>query len=235
MSIDIISKIIENINVEQENSPFLFVWENLELTNEKVKTYALEILKRLSIPQVYLYKLEDNWESIKIWELKSFLSKSNSKPAYKIQIFLIENFSRISITAANSCLKIFEEPTVHNIFFITNASEAWILDTILSRVQVINLNIKKIENKNSFFYELIWAAIKDNNTKNLVSYFFKSKLEKEEYISFLKTFIYYIKKELILIKFLDEVLEDINMIERNNVLARNTIDKWIIKIINYEK
>jgi len=36
-------------------------------------------------------------------------------------------------------LKFFEEPDVTNIIFLTNTSESGILDTILSRVQTIDL------------------------------------------------------------------------------------------------
>jgi hypothetical protein len=36
-------------------------------------------------------------------------------------------------------LKFFEEPDITNIIFLTNASESGILDTILSRVQIIEL------------------------------------------------------------------------------------------------
>jgi hypothetical protein len=227
----IISKIIENINLEQENSPFLFVWENLELINEKVKSYSLELLKTLEIPSVNLFTLSDWWENIKISEIKSFLEKSNSKTPYKIQIFLIENFSRITLQSANSCLKIFEEPWIQNIFFLTNKSESGVLDTILSRVQVVNLESRIPKIKNDFYYNLLIESINNKNSKNLISYFFKNKLEKTEYIIFLNTIIIFIKDNFIFINYLEEINDDINMIEKNNVLAKNIVDKWILNII----
>jgi hypothetical protein len=72
--------------------------------------YAIELLKELAIPINYLSKLEDSNEKIKLETIKIFLNKSNSKPGYKVQVFLIENFSRLTLQSANSCLKIFEEP-----------------------------------------------------------------------------------------------------------------------------
>jgi len=58
---NIVSKILEKINLEQEISPFLFVWENIELINEKVNNIALNILWDLDIPRVNIFTLEDNW------------------------------------------------------------------------------------------------------------------------------------------------------------------------------
>ena len=227
----VINKILENINLEQENSPFLFIWENLELINEEVKSYSLELLKTLEIPSVNIFTLNDNWENIKLNEIKSFIEKSNSKTPYKIQIFLIENFSRMTLQSVNSCLKIFEEPWIQNIFFLTNKSESGILDTILSRAQTINLNSKIIKTKNNFYYDLISESIINKKPKNLISFFLKNKLEKYEYITFMKTLIDFIKENFILINYLEEINDDINMIEKNNVLAKNIVDKWILSII----
>ena len=120
----IIEKIIENIKLEVENSPILFVWENEELVNKKVESICLELLKKLGVPPSYLFKLEDDKKNIKLAGIKEFLSRANTKPWYKVQIFLIENFSRATIGALNSCLKIFEEPWIYNIFFFTNKSES---------------------------------------------------------------------------------------------------------------
>lgn len=231
----ILENIINQIKTEQEISPFLFVWHNLEIVNEKTNQIALEILNNFNIPKINLFSLEDNWEKIKIAEIKKFLELSNSTTPYKFQIFLIENYSRITLQASNSCLKIFEEPWVQNIFFLTNNSESGILETILSRVQTINLWTWQIEQKNDFFYNLILESIEKKDFKNLVSYFFKNKLEKEEYLSFLKTLIIYSKDNLVFIDYLEEINDDINMISTNNVLARNVVDKWILKIINNAK
>jgi hypothetical protein len=231
MKASVINKILENINLEQENSPFLFIWENLELVNEEVKSYSLELLKTLEIPNVNLFTLNDDWENIKLNEIKSFIEKSNSKTPYKIQIFLIENFSRMTLQSVNSCLKIFEEPWIQNIFFLTNKSESGILDTILSRVQVVNLESRIPKIKNDFYYNLLIESINNKNSKNLISYFFKNKLEKTEYIIFLNTIIIFIKDNFIFINYLEEINDDINMIEKNNVLAKNIVDKWILNII----
>ncbi len=141
---NIISKISEKINKGEWVSPFLFTGKNIELVNIKTYEIALELLKKYEIPNAYLYIFKDNFEKIKIKEIKNFIEFSNSKPPYKFQIFFIENISRLTIWASNSLLKFFEEPWKENIIFTTNAWENNILETILSRVQIINLNINQL-------------------------------------------------------------------------------------------
>lgn len=225
------NSITNKLNNNVEISPLLFLWENTELLNEKVTQFWEDLLKSLDIPKVNLFTLKDLWDKIKISEIKTFLEKSNSTSPYRVQIFLIENFSRTTITWVNSCLKIFEEPWIQNLFFLTNKSESWILDTILSRVQNINLDLKKTDIKNEFYHNLISEAIESNNYKNLIWYFNKNKLEKGDHLIFLKTLILYIKENMIMIDILDELFDDINMIENNNVIAKNISDKWILEII----
>ena len=229
---EIKEKILDKIKMGQEISPFLFMWQNLELVNNKIETLANELLEFFNIPKVNLMKLEDSWEKIKISEIKNFMKISDSTTPYKIQIFLIENFSRITIQWSNSCLKKFEEPWIQNIYFITNNSESGILETILSRVQTINLWLQKQNIKSEFHNNLLNESIKKGNSKNLISYFFKSKIEKEEYILFLNTLIDYSKNNLIFINYLEEIFDDLSMIQSNNLLAKITVDKWILRIIN---
>jgi len=224
-----ISKITEKINKGEELSPFLFIGKNLELVNTKVREYAIELLNEFKIPNAYLYTYKDDWETIKVKEIKNFIEFSNSKPPYKFQIFLIENISRLNWHSSNALLKFFEEPWIQNIIFTTNSWENNILETILSRVQIINLNINKNKKENEFYLSLINSYIK-NQSNELISYFFNTKLEKEEYIDFLENIIFYSKKNLILIKYLEELNEDINGIKQNNLNAKYIVDKWILKI-----
>ena len=225
-------KILDKIKMEQEISPFLFIGQNLELVNSKIESLANDILESLNIPKVNLLKLEDNWEKIKIAEIKSFMKISNSTTPYKIQIFLIENFSRITAQWSNSCLKKFEEPWIKNLYFITNNSESGMLETIISRVQTIHLWLQKQNIKSEFHNNLLNENLKEGNSKNLISYFYKTKIEKEEYILFLKTLIEYSKYNLVFIDYLEEIFDDLNMIQSNNLLAKITVDKWILRIIN---
>jgi len=218
----------KKINKGEEISPFLFISENVELLNKKVEQFWLEILKDLWINKLNLYKLEDNWETIKISQIKEFLSKIYSTNPEKVQIFIIENIWRFTLQAANSVLKIFEEPWFWNLIFLTNNSDSGILDTILSRVKLYDLKIKSSKIENNFYFDLIRGYLKWDN--NLINYFFKNKLDKQEYINFLKALIYLLKNwELnFSVKLLDELYDDINFMETNNSISRNIVDKWIL-------
>ena len=90
--------------------------------------------------------------------------------------------------------------------------------------------IKKINIKNDFFYNLLNDWLKENKINNLIWYFYNNKLEKEEYIDFLKTLIIYCKENFILINYIEEIFNDLNSVYSNNVIAKNICDKWILKI-----
>lgn len=221
--------IINQINKGDKKSPFLFLSNNSELLNSDIRNLWLDLLKHFEIPSSYMYKLEDNWKNIKIKEVKEFIEFSNSKSPYKFQIFLIENISRFTISAWNSLLKFFEEPDVTNLILLTNSSESWILDTILSRVQTINLWWNKSISKDEFLTSMINSYICDKNPE-ILSYYFRNKLEKQDYLNFLENLILYSKENLAFIDYLSEIDEDINAIKQNNVNAKYVIDKWLLKI-----
>lgn len=223
------NNILEKIKKGEEISPFLFIDKNLEIANSEIKNLAFNILENLKIPKVFLYVFEDNAEKIKVEEIRRFTEKSNTKTSYKIQIFFIENISRLTIWAGNSLLKFLEEPWNQNLIFLSSTWENNILETILSRVQIINFWWTKKKKENLFFLDLIKNYINSKNTE-LITYFFKNKLEKSEYINFLENLIIYAKENLVFIHYLDELLEDINLIEKNNVNAKYIVDKWILKI-----
>ncbi len=227
------NKIIENIKNQidkgDKKAPFLFLGKNNDLLNSDIKNLWLELLKEYNIPSNYLYLFEDNWEKIKIKDIANFVEFSNSKPPYKFQIFLIENISRFTISAWNSLLKFFEEPDSSNLIFLTNNSESWILDTILSRVQTINLWWTNKIQKDKFLYSMINSYIKEKNTE-ILSYYFRNKLEKEDYINLLENLIIYSKENLVFIEYLEEIDEDINAIRQNNVVAKYIVDKWLMRL-----
>lgn len=227
---NIFLNVTDKINKGEEISPFLFIGKNLETLNSQIEDLAKSLLKEYNIPNAYLYTLRDNWENLKIKDVKDFVEFSNTRPPYKFQIFFIENTSRLTLASSNSLLKFFEEPWKENIIFLSNFSENNILDTILSRVQIVNLWWIGLNKENSFFQSLIKSYI-NNESDELVSYFFKSKLEKEEYLNFLENILIYAKKNFCFVEYLEELDEDINLIKQNNLNARFITDKWIIKIM----
>lgn len=229
---NIFERIIQKIEKGEENSPFLFISKNTEILNEKIKNLAFQILEHYKIPKVFFYVFEKtkDTKSEKIWinEMRFFLEKANLSASFKIQIFFIENIKNLTLQTSNSLLKILEEPGKQNLIFLSNNSENWVLETILSRVQVINLEWKEKNKKNDFYQDLIKNHLNWNS--DLINYFFKSKLEKSDYLNFLENLIIYAKNNLVFIEFLDEILEDINAIKQNFVTAKYVVDKWILKI-----
>lgn len=210
--------------------PILFLWENSEILNIEVNNLILELFKHFEVDKNNFFVLQDNNEKIKISHLREFIQKSFVKPTWKFQIFLIENISRFTLESANSALKFLEEPGEWNIIFLTNTSESQILETILSRVQTVNILSKTNILKNEFFYMLIDDFLNRKN-ENLIKYFFADKkLEKDEYIKFLNTFLLYIKQNLVYIELLDQIEESLNLIVKNNVLAKYEIDKLLLKL-----
>ncbi len=226
---NIIDTIKDKINKGEEISPFLFIGKNLEILNSQITEIWKDLLNEFQIPNVYLYKLEDNNEKIKIKEVKSFIEHSNSTVPYKFQIFFIENISRLTIASSNSLLKFFEEPWVQNIIFTSNSWENNILETIISRVQIIDLWWNKLEKNNEFYLSMIHSYI-NNNSNEIISYFFKNKLEKDEYINFLENLILYSKKHFCFIDYISEINDEISLIKQNNVNAKYIVDKWLLKI-----
>jgi DNA polymerase-3 subunit delta' len=132
----------------------------MELVHSQVKNIANSLLKKWGIPSNYFFILEDSDENLKIQDVKKFTELSHSKPPYDFQIFLIENIRRLTLTSSNSLLKFLEEPGKQNIIFLTNTGENGILDTILSRVQIIPLGGNQISKKDAFYTELIDHSLK---------------------------------------------------------------------------
>lgn len=226
---NVLLQLTEKIERGEEISPFLFVGENLEIVNLEVENLAKSLLREFDVPVLYLYVLRDNKEKLKVKDVKDFAEFSNSKSPYRFQIFFIENISNLTPQASSSLLKLLEEPWTQNLIFLSNNSESNVLDTILSRVQIVDLSLTKKRQENEFFQGLIRSYV-NSGSQELVTYFFKNKLEKEEYLEFLENLIIYAKKNFCFIDLLDELEEDMNWIKQNNLIARFIVDKWIIKI-----
>lgn len=230
MQNNIFDKIVKKIEKGWYFQPILFLWENSELLNQEVNNIISELFKYFEVDKNSFYKIEDNKEKIKITQTREFISKSNIKSSFKFQIFLIEDISRFTLESANSSLKFFEEPGNWNIIFLTATQESWVLDTILSRVQIENIFFSSKKDNNDFYYLLIDDYLNKKNI-NLIKYFYQSKdFEKQEYIDFLNTFISYIKQNFVYVNLLDQIEESLNLIQKNNVLAKYEIDKLILKL-----
>lgn len=230
MNNEIFQKLQQKIDAGWVFQPVLFLWENLELLNSQVKNIIFDLFQHYQIDKNNLYVLADNNEKIKIQIFREFSAKSNIKSSYAFQVFLIENISRATLESFNASLKFLEEPGLWNIVIVTSQSESSIPETVLSRLQIINLFSSVQGKKNEFFYQLIDEYISKKNT-NILKYFFQDKkLEKQDYIDFLETFFLYIKENMIYIELLDQISESLLLIQKNNVLPKYEIDKLFLKM-----
>lgn len=219
----------KKIDEKGEISPFLFLYSNPELFHSQLISECHALLWDYQIDAQSLFVLSDDGKNIKIEELKKFLTPADTRPRFQFQIFVIENISRMTTQAQNACLKFFEEPGVGNLIFLTNPSEAWILETIVSRVQIHDVRHNTQSEKNDFFYSLISSHV-SGKSQEMIRYFFSEKYEKEEYIDFLKTLVSYIAKTGNYTQLLSQLEEDINGIIKNNLQARYIVDKYIMEL-----
>lgn len=229
MNNNLIENIIEKINKKEEIAPFLFLGTPIVEINKKVYDLCLKLCDALEINKNYIFNFKETDSKIKVKDLKDFLENIFVSPNFKAQFFIIENIAKMTEESANSSLKIFEETPIWNIIFLTSESEANIIDTILSRCTIINLTKWEDNIKSEFYYNMIDEYIKNINLAFL-SYIFKEKLEKEEYVKILKNMILYFKENKIHLNLIWEINEDINWIQNNNFLAKYIIDKYIIKM-----
>ena len=219
----------EQVQKGGEISPFLFVSYNLELLHAQLESYILNLFQQHSIDAQSLFYLRDTGESVKIEEVKQFIAKWDIRARFDFQVFFIENINQMTPQAANACLKFFEEPGPGNIIILTNQSESGVIDTILSRVQLIHIEAKDPYTQgNTKFYKSMIESHRDWSSNELVRYFFSGKYEKSEYTNFLYALIEHIADSWRFASLLDEIHEDIWGILKNNLQGKYVVDKYIM-------
>jgi DNA polymerase-3 subunit delta' len=85
-------------------------------------------------------ELNDDGESIKIEQVRDLVDRLSMTGQSKYKIVLIQSIERMTTEAANSFLKILEEPPARTIFIITTNDIMLLLPTIVSRVRVVKFN-----------------------------------------------------------------------------------------------
>jgi len=80
----------------------------------------------------------DDKASIKIDDVRKIIERCNMTRQANYKIFLIQTIERMTIEAANSFLKMLEEPPERTIFILTTNNLGSVSPTILSRVRVVN-------------------------------------------------------------------------------------------------
>ncbi|MDD5213477.1 MAG: hypothetical protein PHG82_03560 [Candidatus Gracilibacteria bacterium] len=225
----IIQKIEESIKNREELSPFLFTGTDLEKLNYDVSQLISDIFTHFGEDKNNLFKISDSSETIKVKDIRTYLERSFIKTNSIFQIFLIENISRLTDESSNAMLKFLEEPGFGNLVFLTNSGENKVLDTILSRVQhtVTGKTLLPVFDEKYYMFLENFYFEKDFY---LFSYFYREKLEKDDYILFLQTFIYFIEKNLVLTQYIDLVYNTLNQIISQPVVAKYQVDKILLRL-----
>lgn len=90
-------------------------------------------------------ELEDDGESIKIDQIREIIGRLHMTNQSLYKILLIQNIGRLTEEAANSLLKILEEPPGKTIFIFTAGQLRDIMPTIASRMRIIHF--KKLQDE----------------------------------------------------------------------------------------
>lgn len=85
-------------------------------------------------------ELNDNKESIKIEDVRKIIERASMTGQSLYKIFLIQSIERMTKEAANSFLKVLEEPPPKTVFILTTNNLGEILSTVVSRVRIIKFN-----------------------------------------------------------------------------------------------
>lgn len=200
------------------------LYQKIDKNNNIVK-----LIDNNNYPDIKIIEPDGNW--IKKTQLLELQKEYNNKSLLgKKRIYIINKAERLNSSSANTMLKFLEEPEEDIIALLITDNRYHVLDTILSRCQILNLkediyNIEKEDeimdliecfiNPNNFFLQYNYLMNKEIVDKTI----FKEKLQKIEHI-----FINYLNYKFE--KSLEKSEEDLN------VLLKKCDDKDIIKYIS---
>ncbi len=86
----------------------------------------------------------DGEEGIKIEQIRQAIERISLSPGLsERKVFLISSAENITSEAANALLKTLEEPPLDSVIILTSSSEKRLPETIISRAQVLKLNMAK--------------------------------------------------------------------------------------------
>ena len=182
--------------------------------------------------------------SIKKEQLIALMDEFKNKSMYdNKQVYIIEDATKLNMSSANTMLKFLEEPEENIIAILIANNKYKVIDTILSRCQVISLNASEknnfsdeteslakmiCSNSNFLFFDNILEIIPDRVTaldklKELENYLFYERNN--------SLFGLTLEKNISIISILEEILEKLNY----NVNYKLIIDDLLISILEVVK
>ncbi|EKD29629.1 MAG: hypothetical protein ACD_78C00332G0004 [uncultured bacterium (gcode 4)] len=155
------------------------------VVNTLKKTHFLDLydMRKQYIDGVFFFENETG--TIKIERTREIIEQSSKKSSSGYDIFIIERIDTLTLAAANSLLKLFEEVPSNILILLTSDSgrEAMI-ETLASRVIFISSNIHK-STLDASIREKIDAYFDAGDSAPFLSFLAISKLEKSEYLGIL--------------------------------------------------
>lgn len=102
------------------------------------KMIAKFIAQKLNCSPTDLHVIENGQAQIKIEDIRTLIREANFRP-YEgaVKVFIIDNAHKLNIEAANSLLKILEEPPCDALIILITHKPQSLIKTILSRCKVI--------------------------------------------------------------------------------------------------
>lgn len=223
------STIHDGIQRGEQISPLLFLSNDTIGITMELSQFLSELQETLQLPQTCIYKLEDDGESLKIAALRELVTKSHMGSHYAAQVFVIENISRLTLAWANSLLKFLEEPWVWNIVILTNTSQSWVLDTILSRVRSIFLQDQKRVQYDEEVITMLEIYIEKKDPK-ILSHYFQKQSTKQDGLTFLYSLLEYTQRTPWSITLWEDIHDDINTLWNNSLNAKYLIDRYLVQL-----
>ena len=163
------------------------LYQKIDKNNNIVK-----LIDNNNYPDIKIIEPDGNW--IKKTQLLELQKEYNNKSLLgKKRIYIINKAERLNSSSSNTMLKFLEEPEEDIIALLITDNRYHVLDTILSRCQILNLkediyNIEKEDeimdliecfiNPNNFFLQYNYLMNKEIVDKTI----FKEKLQKIEHI-----------------------------------------------------
>lgn len=189
--------------------------------------------------------IHDNGDPIKIADVRNIKNYMQLSRHGSYKITILQNIERLTIPAANSFLKILEEPPLNAKFFLTSSNLSSVLPTIISRCRVYRTSlgsewgefapansakyaagklgraIKLSSDPEKLALLQEWSKMIDDILKNsdlihLMQIAEKlNEMERSEVLAFLKQLLWVAREQNKSPKILEKVQETINLVSQN--------------------
>lgn len=153
--------------------------------NSLKNTHFLDLfeMRKEYIDGVFFFENETG--TIKIERTREIIEQSSKKSGSRYDIFIIERIDTLTLAAANSLLKLFEEVPSNILILLTSDSGRDVMiETLASRVIFISSNIHHTA-LDAGIREKIDAYFDAGDQVPLLSFLVSAKLEKPEYLGIL--------------------------------------------------